>query len=278
MTNPTVSVVIPHFRRFDIIRETVQSVLAQTYAADEIIIVDDASGDGDFDDIREMSETLRVIQLLNNSGVSIARNIGAASATSEFVAFLDSDDLWEPEKLEKQVEYLRMHPEHAGVHTGCLCFFPDGSTTEYSKKPSVLTCNDLIRSSHLVVPSLLLRRQVFLALGGFDLSFRRNEDWEFSLRAATGGHSIGFIAEPLTRIRMHRGDNLSSGWRGYIDGHVRVIWRHWKIFRKCGGPFFPLRQMAKYVVVGGRKRGGILGRFVQAAGFALYPPLVRQAL
>ena len=107
-----ISVVIPAYNHGRFLREAIDSVLAQTYAPLEIIVVDDGSTDDTEQIVRSYGDRVRYIRQ-QNAGVGAARNNGIANARGEYVAFLDSDDLWLPEKLAVQVEYMRRHPECA---------------------------------------------------------------------------------------------------------------------------------------------------------------------
>src|SRR5262245_57747116 len=106
---PSVSVIIPTYNRRDFIREALASVLAQTCQDFELIVVDDGSTDGTEEIVREFPGARYVFQ--ENQGVSAARNVGAALSQGELIAFLDSDDFWQPEKLAAQAAFFAAQPE-----------------------------------------------------------------------------------------------------------------------------------------------------------------------
>jgi glycosyltransferase involved in cell wall biosynthesis len=109
-------VIIPTFNRSGMVREAVESVISQTCGEFELIVVDDGSTDDTVAALKPYSASLRLVRQ-ENRGVSAARNSGAAVAGGELLAFLDSDDLWLPEKLAVQLSYLRTFPEAAVCHT-----------------------------------------------------------------------------------------------------------------------------------------------------------------
>lgn len=112
-----ISVIIPTYNRCDKLQKSIDSVLRQTYSNIEVLIVDDGSTDNTENLVCNISDKrVRYIKLEKNQGVANARNEGVLHATSELIAFHDSDDLWRPEKLEKQMEYWKNHPKFAMVY------------------------------------------------------------------------------------------------------------------------------------------------------------------
>src|SRR5689334_3376981 len=124
--SPTISVIIPFYNGSRFIDEAVASVQAQTYPAAEIIIVDDGSRPEEAACLRKHESACTVIRMAENRGVSMARNTGIAHASGDWLAFLDCDDLWTPNKLEVQVAYLQRHPECRGLHTAVRLLGPEG--------------------------------------------------------------------------------------------------------------------------------------------------------
>ncbi|MEM7707654.1 MAG: glycosyltransferase family 2 protein [Pseudomonadota bacterium] len=267
----SISVVIPFFRRQHTFAETLETALAQTHKADEIIVVDDASGGDALEFLKGFEPDIRVVALEENVGVSGARNIGVREATGHWIAFLDSDDLWHQKKLENQLAYLRAKPDCDVIHTGTVNFYPDGREIEYVGKPSRLSKADLAQSSHVMFQSVMMRRKDFLSLDGFDQSFRQTEDYEFSMRMVRRGLKIDFLPEPLVRIRHGHADKLSTNWKGFISGHIRVVLRHKQLFREVDGWLGPAKHCAKYLIKGGYKKGGLAGRLITLTGRLLYP-------
>lgn len=127
---PKVSVVIPTYNRGYIVREAIESVLAQTFGDFEVIVVDDGSADDTAEKIAAIRDSrVRYIRQ-SNAGVSAARNRGVAEARGEIISFLDSDDLWKPEKLTHEVRFLEEHPEVPAVFGDIEVRFRDGVAIE----------------------------------------------------------------------------------------------------------------------------------------------------
>jgi len=267
----SISVVIPFYRRQDTFPESLNSVLSQTIKPLEIIVVDDASGGDATKYLEQYGTDIKLVTLNTNVGVSEARNVGARAAKGDFIAFLDSDDTWESEKLAKQITHFENHPECNAVHTGTKMLYSDGSVRVYVDKPRRLTKNDLINSSQIMCQSLMIRRKDFLLLGGFDKSFRQTEDYEFSMRMVVNGFQVDFIPEPLVIILRGRSDHLSNSWKGYIAGHIRVVWKYAFVYREVDGFYAVIKHTGRYLISGGLKRGGILGRMIHLLGRCLYP-------
>jgi glycosyltransferase involved in cell wall biosynthesis len=158
---PIVSVIIPTFNRSAMVREAVESVLSQTSDEFELIVVDDGSTDGTGAALEPYSASLSLVRQ-ENRGVSAARNRGAAVARGELLAFLDSDDLWLPEKLAVQLSYLRTFPDAAVCHTEEL-WIRDGKRVNPRKKHAKAEGRDfvrLLRESLISPSSVILRRSV----------------------------------------------------------------------------------------------------------------------
>lgn len=219
--NPEVSVIIPTFNRCAMLREAVGSVIAQRDVLLELIIVDDGSTDGTWEDLHR-GELARMIdcevvacrvmtERTCRRGPAAARNRGVALARADYVAFLDSDDLWAPEKLGRQLAYMHAHPEYALVQTqeswmrngrrvnpGLRHLKRSGDIFE----PSLRTC--------LVSPSAVMMRTGLLReIGGFDEELRACEDYDLWLRILSR-YPAGLLDETLVIRRAGHPDQLSA--------------------------------------------------------------------
>jgi glycosyltransferase involved in cell wall biosynthesis len=217
---PLVSTIIPTFNRREEIVYAVRSVLAQTYPAIEIIVVDDGSIDSTAEMVeRWWGDRVRILRK-PNGGVASARNVGLAVARGEYFAFLDSDDEWLPTKIETQVAFLAARPAFGMVVTDVEEI--DEMRVAfgiYRRRPRIkedgYVLRWVLREPALVPPSALLRRAVYEDVGGFDEGLATAEDLDFHLRVARRW-PIGVIEEPLTRAR--RSDKgLSTLARSYED-------------------------------------------------------------
>ncbi|WP_119718324.1 glycosyltransferase family 2 protein [Cognatilysobacter tabacisoli] len=226
-----VSVIIPTYNRRDLLPQALDSVIAQTRQADEVIVIDDGSRDGTGDMLEEryrpqLGERLRYVWQAN-TGVSGARNHGMRLARGRYFALLDSDDVWLPEKTARQVDWLQARPDY-GM---CLC---DVARVDETGRPiDVFHRRDVIaedgwilrwvlHNPSLVPASVMMRREVFDDVGGFDESLRTAEDIDYHLRIARRW-PIGVVAEPLVRaMRGHEGLSATSST---YDDYVAVMER-----------------------------------------------------
>lgn len=203
MTEPTVSVVVPAYNAAAFVRRAVDSVLAQTWADCELLVVDDGSTDGTLDVLAAYRDRLRVLTQAN-AGPAAARNHGLRAARGRYVAFLDADDWWLPAKLERQVELLESRPEigfcstatrvvtEAGDPAGDWpCAGIDGSLLE-----TLFVRSAAVSGS---TSGVLARRELLMDVGGFDEALRGFEDPDLWIRlAARTGYAC--IPEPLTVV------------------------------------------------------------------------------
>lgn len=231
---PFFSVVIPTFNRWPLVGEAIDSVLAQTFDSFELIVVDDGSSDGTVKFIENQHENVEVIRQAN-MGVSSARNAGILAARADWIVFLDSDDLWTPEKLERQRQAIiddpsirvlhtdeiwerggkRVNPGKKHLKTGSV-----GDEADQLFKRSVTLC--LISPSSVAVHS-----EVFKTVGLFDESLPACEDFDMWLRMMVS-YQIWYLPEKLTIKRNAYGDKcetsqLSSSVWGLDRYRVRSL-------------------------------------------------------
>ncbi|MGH7773458.1 MAG: glycosyltransferase family 2 protein [Candidatus Binatia bacterium] len=210
---PLVSVIIPTYNRWPMLCDAIESVLGQSYKDFELIVVDDGSEDGTVEKLVGYSSALRVI-CHPRRGVAAARNIGVRWSSGRYLAFLDSDDMWKPRKLETQVAFMEAHLEIQICQTEEI-WIRNGVRVNPKKKhrkPS----GDILRASLdrcLVSPSaVMMSRGLMERLGGFDEAFMVCEDYDLWLRIAVDT-PVPLIPEPLVLKRGGHGDQLSrSTW------------------------------------------------------------------
>lgn len=180
-----VSVVIPTYGRPDRLPFAVDSVLSQTYGSFEVIVVDDNQPDSEArakteELMRRYENDSHIIYLKHekNKNGAAARNTGMRAAGGEFIAFLDDDDIFLPDKLRAQAEFLSNHPEYGGVYGG----FREKGRDFQSDITGDLTPNLLMCESVAPTPAIMLRREKILEIGGFNESYRRHQDIEMLIR------------------------------------------------------------------------------------------------
>jgi len=203
----TVSVIIPTYNYGRFIAEAIDSVLAQTYPLLEIIVVDDGSTDDTPRIAAAYGDRIRYIRQ-QNAGVGAARNAGIAAARGEYVAFLDSDDIWLPEKIAKQLALFEADPELGLVHCGIEKFDPAGKLTVLLSGMEGWVAPYLLRLDRDVIvaagSSPMLPKRVIEEIGGFDTRLPPSEDWDFCYRVCLR-YRVGFVPEVLVRYRDHGG-------------------------------------------------------------------------
>lgn len=204
---PLVSVVIPTYNRRNTLPVSLDSVLNQTYSALEVIIVDDGSSDGTEDYVRGLAdERVRYFRNTVNRGPSAARNRGVELARGAYVAFQDSDDEWLPDKLEKQMALFRdtekdlgmVYCEFAAYWEGKRKIVIPWKEIPYHRKHGDMF-QILLLQSLIGTPTMVIRRDAFLDLGGFNETLRAYEDYEFTVRFSQR-YAIGFVEEPLVKV------------------------------------------------------------------------------
>lgn len=253
-----VSVIIPTYDRWPLLREAVESVLCQSYKAFELIVVDDGSADGTVAKLDRYGSALRVVSRPWR-GVAAARNLGVCSSDGRYLAFLDSDDLWRPDKLEIQVAYMEAHPDVQICHTEEI-WMRRGVRVNPKKrhrKPS----GDIFRASLdlcLVSPSaVMMTRKLFGRVGGFDEAFTVCEDYDLWLRIAVDT-PVFLIPEPLVVKRGGHQDQLSRSTWGLDRFRVMAIKKLLDSGLQGEKGMWAIEALANKVAIltqGARKRG-----------------------
>jgi glycosyltransferase involved in cell wall biosynthesis len=211
MALPTVSVVLPTFNRLQYLRLTIDSVFAQTFEAWELIIADDGSDDETLAYLSGIAQRPRVklLRLPHTGNPGAVRNAAMRAARGQYIAFLDSDDVWMPEKLALQVASLEAHPERGWSHTAFAVIDDSGNLLTGARArwwPAAegWILKQLIKMEVVVaIASVIVRRQLLEQLGGFDLEQRVCEDYDLWLRLARLSEIDG-VRETLLHKRGHR--------------------------------------------------------------------------
>jgi glycosyltransferase involved in cell wall biosynthesis len=220
-----ISVVIPVYNGRNTIAPVIESVLDQTYPPLEIIVVDDGSTDGTAELVGHTFGDRVTCVTQENQGVSFARNHGAARAAGPWLAFLDSDDLWLPNKLEEQVGVIRERPSCDAVLSEVYFVDPDDNITGQSRRNADCSSrerylNDIIKNPMLLPSTLLVKKAVFMRYGRFDQSLVTAEDLDFHLQLAASS-DLYIVDKPLVRYR--RSDRGLSALKRTYDDYVHVI-------------------------------------------------------
>lgn len=212
--NETISVIIPTYNHGKYIQDAIDSVLAQTYNPVEIIVIDDGSTDDTRSRVEKYSSKVKYIYK-QNQGLSAARNTGIANATGKYVAILDADDMWHPEKLELQALQM-LSSENVGL-VGCEDEFvaEDKKSTGRTEKKLHLLGQKKILHELLFSNAIgsggsgaLVKKDCFNSVGLFDENLRSAEDWDMWLRISRL-YEVRFVDKPLVKIRV-RADSMSA--------------------------------------------------------------------
>lgn len=225
-----VSVIIPAYNYAKFLPFAIESALNQTYSRVEIIVVDDGSTDETASVVKKYGERVRYIYQ-QNSGLSAARNTGIKSAIFPYVAFLDADDCWEAEMLERGMGiFSQLSEEYAIV--GCRAKYIDSEGNLLPSNPSFanysgeITAEDILLMTRFPPSSVVAKKAAFDECGLFDTSLRSSEDRDMWLRIASK-YRVYLNSEPLVLIRKHTA-NMSSNPRRMKENMAKVIKKAWK--------------------------------------------------
>lgn len=210
---PTVSVVIPAYNAMAFLPETLNSVLKQTFVDFEVVIVNDGSSDTIIEWSKNIEDPRVRLVSQKNQGVSQARNTGILNSAGKYIAFLDSDDVWEETKLEKQVKAFEANPKLGLVDT--LVFMVDQDNNVLYKSGASYQEGNVLRRAleeNLVMcgSSPMIQRQCIDKVGLFDTELHGPEDWHMWARIAIY-YPFKVIEEPLVRYRQHP-NSISKNW------------------------------------------------------------------
>ncbi len=182
---PLVSVILPTYNRSELLPQSIDSVLSQSYANVELIVVDDGSTDDTEAVVRACSPAIRYVRQ-PHTGVAAARNRGLIEARGELIAFQDSDDLWRPGKLDRQVELMQQRPNAGMVYTSHRITDLAGNVIggRWKQLHSGCVTDALFQTMFVIMPSTVVRRTVVQRVGQFNTALRINSDYEYWLRAS----------------------------------------------------------------------------------------------
>ncbi len=279
MPRPLISVIIPTFNRGHCLEESIRSVRDQNFPDFELIVVDDGSVDNTIEVVNQFPD-IRFIRLDKNRGVSFARNCGLKQAQGDWIAFLDSDDLWKKGKLQAQVQWVNQHPDCYAVYTDEI-WVRNGVRVNQMKKHQKYSgeifqyCLPLC----IVSPSsVLLRTKMLNEVGGFDESMVVCEDYDLWLRIAKQ-YPFHFIDEKLIVKRGGHADQLSSKFWGMDRWRVYALEKLLKENRlneeQRDGVVAMLIEKCRVLILGYSKRGKIQDEEYYRALAARYSCLLR---
>jgi glycosyltransferase involved in cell wall biosynthesis len=208
--NPEVSVIIPTHNRRAMLLEAIDSVLAQSTQAFELIVIDDGSTDETAEQLTRLDKAIR-FERIDHCGPGAARNRGVALARAPLIAFLDSDDLWAPTKLERQLAFMNANPDCAISQTNEIWIRNGRRVNPGSRhrKRSGDIFIDSLRTCLISMSATMMRTDLFRSLTGFDESMLAAEDYDLWLRILID-HEAGLLDEPLVTRRGGHPDQTSA--------------------------------------------------------------------
>jgi len=219
----SISVVIPTFNRLIYLERAIKSVLNQTISVNEIIIVDDGSDDGTSEFVHSNYPNIKYI-FQSNSGVSAARNTGIKAASSNWIAFLDSDDAWVTNKIQKQITELELNPEMNFCHSNEI-WIRNGREIKQKnthKKFGGYIFDKCLDKCRISPSTVICRKSLLIKLNGFDEDLSICEDYDLWLRI-TSNNPVIYIEKPLIIKYGGHQDQLSRNSEGIESYHIKSL-------------------------------------------------------
>ena len=224
--NKLVSIITPSFNSVKFIKQCIESVIAQTYTNWEMLIVDDYSADNSLQILKKYNDKrIQLIELDKNVGASESRNVAIRKAKGKYIAFLDSDDLWEPQKLEKQISF--METEDIAFSFSTYQPMSDDELKLYSiiHAPKIVTYSSYLKKTIIGCLTVVIDRE---KTGGFEMpNIRSSHDMALWLLIMRRGFDAYGLDENLARYRIVSTSNTANKWRSAKD-----VWRVYRQFEK----------------------------------------------
>jgi glycosyltransferase involved in cell wall biosynthesis len=217
-----VSVIIPTYNRAELVREALESVFSQTFGNFEVIVVDNGSTDHTREVLAQFADRIRTV-LTDRSSIGSARNEGIQRARGEYLAFLDNDDLWKPEKLERHLKFAQDHRECVLTYTDAIQFSKQGEYPKSFVERFPALCNPadifgpMITEYAIPLTSTILVKTSFLRKTGllFPVEVGTIEDLDLFLRILMSGGKFAYLPERLTMRRLHESNFSSDNGRRF---------------------------------------------------------------
>ncbi len=242
LIKPTVSVVIPTYNRAATIVSCIESVLAQSYPVNEIIVVDDNSTDNTIEQLERFKEKLIILKTNIQSGAQVARNIGIKATKSDWIAFLDSDDEWLPSKLQIQITALKTvnYDKWTVVHGDCFVRNTDSNKKkrwQLDKIDGKNVYQQLLSKSGTFFPAILTSKQALKKINYLDEHTPSYHEWDTAIRLAKYCRFI-HIQEPLFIYNIHN-NTISKNSDLSVEGYQYIINKYQEeIIELCGEDVF----------------------------------------
>lgn len=222
-----ISVVIPVYNAAPYVRASIESALSQTYRPMEILCINDASTDGSREILESFGDSIALFHHHEAKGASAARNLGISKASGDWVAFLDADDLWDPQKLELQMSAAT--DQDSILHADSRAIDAEGNVTDESINKRLVvpspTLSDVVIANQVLMLTAVVRRKALNSVRGLDESNRWAAlDWQLWLRLAATGHRFRYLNRALASYRIH-GNNMTANREKHLRGHLYALRR-----------------------------------------------------
>lgn len=259
MVKPTISVVIPTHNRAKLLKRAINSVLRQTFEDFELIVVDDASLDNTSEVVESINDgRIRYVRLEKNSGGPVARNTGIKKARGKFIALLDDDDEWLPNRLELQIEKFESLGKDVGVVYGGF-YYVSQDTGEIIGKRLPRYRGDVythfLKENFVGSPTLLIRKECFKKAGLFDPELKSSQDWDMWLRIAKY-YRFDYVPAVVAKYYVH-GHQITFNMKKYISGRKRFVWKYPDIYKNPRILSLHLSQMGLLLILSRNAEQGL---------------------
>ena len=242
LNNINISVIIPTYNRASTIAQCIESVISQTYPVDEIIIIDDHSTDDTIKLLNKFGDKVSILSTEKQSGAQAARNIGIKAAKSDWIAFLDSDDEWLPNKIKEQIATLKTANNNlmTVVHSDCYIKNINSDDTKHWKLDKIDGENvykQLLAKSSTFFPAILTSKKALAKINFLDENVPSYHEWDTAIRLAKYCRFI-HIQEPLFTYNIHQ-NTISKNSDKSIQGYQYIINKFKnEIIELCGEEIF----------------------------------------
>jgi glycosyltransferase involved in cell wall biosynthesis len=246
-----ISIIIPVYNRQEFIKRSIDSVLDQIYKDFELIIVDDGSSDLTPDILKTYKDKIKVITT-KNQGVSSARNLGIKASSGEWICFLDSDDVWQSDKLQCQIEFHKLHPHILFSHTFEKWVRNDKEIKQKAihKKPNGWCFEDNLAFCKIAPSTVMIYRSILDSVGLFDESLEVCEDYDLWLRVLRE-YEVGLVEDVLTTKYAGHDDQLSFKHHSMDKFRIEALLKH----KELPQVIDEIKKKAKILINGAKKRG-----------------------
>lgn len=244
----SVSIVVPTYRRPDLLARLLKSIQAQTHPEFEVIVVDDCSPNVEEYDLtlREFSHAFLEFTFLRNAtnrGAPYSRNRGIRRAKYDLIALVDDDDEWLPEKLARQAEHFSNSPPYVGLVYTWTDVVEDGQQRPFYRSEFEGPClGNILNECFIPSPSVMVRKAAVMSVGLFDERLLSCQDWDLWTRLCAEGYEVRVVREALTLYHKQPSNSIGTSRRAR-EGYVRFYRKHfWKMAR-----FGQWRHMVRFV-------------------------------